>query len=352
MDITKIDKNFKEEKVEVQGGNVYRLPCAPFTLYGGWYEKDYGFLKMPVALAENISAGVAWGSRCTSGMRLLFSTNSNVIKITAKFWQKALMTHMPLTGSSSFALVEVTPGEERLAGLFRPAVDNEQTLVSQCTLEGAGMRDYILYFPLYSGVESLEIELAQDSKVAEYRKYKPALPILYYGSSITQGGCASRADNCYQALVSQWLNADYLVLGFSGSAKAEPEMVEYLSQVDCSVFVCDYDHNAPNVAHLQNTHLKLYQAFRANPKHKNVPILFLSRPDGHRGKDGEERFQVIANTYKYARENGDENVYLLDGRTFYPKRIREHCAVDGCHPNDLGFYFMAQKVYDVLKDLV
>jgi hypothetical protein len=352
MDITKIDKNFKAESVTEQDGRVFHLPCAPFAMHGGWYEKDYGFLKMPVETAQEISAGVAWGSRCTAGVRLLFSTDSSFVKITARLLDKCVMTHMPITGSASFSLVQVTDDEEKLVGLFRPAIDTEPTFTAQCTLQGQSMRNYILYFPLYSGVEDLIIELESGCKVQAYEKYKPVAPVLYYGSSITQGGCASRGDNCYQALVGEWLNADYLILGFSGGAKAEPKMIEYLAGVDCSVFVCDYDHNAPSVEHLQNTHLKVYQAFRANPKHKNTPILFLSKPDGHRDDMGEERFKIIKSTYQYAKANGDNNVYLLDGREFYPKRIREHCAVDGCHPNDLGFYFMAEKVYAVLKDLI
>lgn len=352
MDITKIDKNFKAESITAQDSRTFRLPCEPFSLYGGWYEKGYGFLKMPVETAQKISEGVAWGSRCTAGVRLLFSTDSSFMKITAKLWQKCLMTHMPITGSASFSLVEVATNEEKLVGLFRPTFDQEQTFTSQCTLQGKGMRNYILYFPLYSGVEDLEIELEQGCKVQAFEKYKAVKPVLYYGSSITQGGCASRGDNCYQAFVGEWLNADYLILGFSGSAKAEPKMIDYLANVDCSVFVCDYDHNAPTVEHLQNTHLKLYQAFRNAPKHKNTPILFLSKPDGHRDGMGEERFKIIERTYQYAKEKGDSNVYLLDGREFYPKRIREHCAVDGCHPNDLGFYFMAEKVYGVIKELL
>ena len=153
MDITKIDKNFKAEIVEEQNGNVYRLPCEPFTLYGGWYEPSYGFLKMPVETAQKISEGVAWGSRCTAGVRLLFSTDSSFIKLTAKLWQKCLMTHMPITGSASFSLVEVATNEEKLVGLFRPTFDQEQTFTSQCTLQGKGMRNYILYFPYPSPLD-------------------------------------------------------------------------------------------------------------------------------------------------------------------------------------------------------
>ena len=63
------------------------------------------------------------------------------------------------------------------------------------------------------------------------------------------------------------------------------------------------------------------------------------------------RYEVIKATYDYAKMNGDENVYFIDGRSIYPKSIREHCAVDGCHPTDLGFYFFAKKVQKIIEEI-
>ena len=176
--------------------------------------------------------------------------------------------------------------------------------------------------------------------------------ILYYGSSITQGACANRADNCYQALVSEWTNLDYYILGFSGSAKGEELMTDYLANFDCSIFVCDYDYNSPSVEHLRETHLPLYKKFRNVKKNKNKPIVFISKPNGFRNSVDNLRYEIIKATYDYAIKNGDKNVYFIDGRKIYPKSIREHCSVDGCHPTDLGFYFFAKKVYAVIEQIM
>ena len=351
MDITKIDKNFAQTEITQYNGQVLTMPCKPFTLYGGWFEDGIGFIKVPLDKAEKVSPGVLWGSRCTAGVRILFSTNAKIFKLTAKLFAKCLMHHMALTGSSGFTLTEVVGQKEVFVGNFMPSLNvSEQDFTAQVNLKGEIMRNYILYFPLYCGVQSLSFEFDNNACFAEFKKYNNEKPILYYGSSITQGGCASRPDNCYQGFISEWLNMDYLLLGYSGSAKAEDEMIDYLASVDCSVFVCDYDHNASTVQDLKNTHEKLFKAFRANPKHKNVPVVFVSRPDGN-NEIGALRFEVIKQTYQNALNNGDKNVYLVDGREFYPKDIMERCAVDSCHPTDLGFYFMARGIYSTLKQI-
>lgn len=350
MDITKIDTNFKQTDVEEFFSKVYELPNKNFTLLGGYYDEKLGFIKMPEDLAKEISEGVAWGSRCTAGVRLLFSTNSKIINLYGKIFAKCLMNHMAFIGSACFTLCEVENGKEEFICNLCPAMQTDKEEFSaQGSLKGNKVRDFILYFPLYSGVENLTIELEKNSIVKSYNKYVDKKPILYYGSSITQGGCASRTDNCYQALVSEWTNLDYYILGFSGSAKAELKMIDYLANFDCSIFVCDYDYNASSVEFLQKTHLPLYKMFRSIKKNVNTPIVFISKPDGYRGLIGKRRFEIIKSTYEYALSLGDKNVYLIDGRNIYPKNIREHCSVDGCHPTDLGFYFYAKKLYKLIK---
>ena len=84
MDITKIDKNFLATAVTEINGEFFTLPCKPFTVYGGWYDRDYGFIKVPLDIAKSASDTVLWGSRCTAGVRALFSTNSKRIKLLAK----------------------------------------------------------------------------------------------------------------------------------------------------------------------------------------------------------------------------------------------------------------------------
>lgn len=344
MGIEKIDKNFAKQVVVSNGEAVYDIPSPAFDLYGVSYdEKEGAFVRMDMVVAEKVSSGVRGLARHTSGGRLCFATDSHSLKITVTYPKLLVMHHMAITGSSGFSLFErMEQGEEYVANLM-PYFMDETGFSAAAKLQGGSMREYVLYFPLYQDVSSLQITLDENARVQRGKSYRDIAPILYYGSSITQGGCASRPDNAYQALICQRNNIDYINLGFSGNAKGEKEMVAYLGGLNCSLFVCDYDHNAPTVEHLRATHYPLYQQFRA--AQPNTPILFLSKPDIARDRDGEERLKIIRSTYLKAKRQGDNNVYFLSGKNFYGKKRCWKFAVDGCHPTDCGFAVMADKIY-------
>ena len=355
MDITKIDENFAVGKFKDDGNTrYYAIPCAPFDLYGVFYEKETErFVRMPSEIADKVSEGVAVLNSHTAGGRVRFSTDSRTVALIVTYASLTEMNHMPLTGSSGFVLLEETENGYKHVHTFAPehtAAGKENGFgFSQAFAAGDGtMKNYIMFFPLYNDVKSLTIGLDRTAAVAHGGKYKSVKPILYYGSSITQGGCASRPDNSYQAVISKRNGIDFINLGFSGSGRAEPIMREYLSGIDCSVFVCDYDHNAPDSAYLDKTHYALYETFRK--KRPETPIVFISKTDTEHDKDCKKRRGVIKKTYLRAIAEGDKNVYFIDGGTFFGKE-RNACTVDGCHPNDLGFIRMANKIGAVLDKI-
>ena len=146
MDITKIDKNFIQTEVTKQGGSVFNIPCEPFTLCGGWYDENKGFIKMPYDISSKISLGVEWGSRCTAGVRLLFCSDAKTIQLKAKLFDKCLMNHMPLVGSAGFTICEEQNSVEIFVGNFIPSLDTKESeVVSQVNLKGDVMRKYILH---------------------------------------------------------------------------------------------------------------------------------------------------------------------------------------------------------------
>ena len=345
MDISKIDKNFKEQSVAACDGKAtYAIPSKYFSLYGVQYdEKEKCFVRMPLAVAATVNEGVAYLSRHTAGGRLCFATDSTLFEIAVTYNGLEMMKHMPLTGSSGFSLFEITATGEKFISNLAPFPNAMEGYTSAVKLMGGEMREYVLYFPLYNNVRSLSITLDENATIKQGKPYRAIAPILYYGSSITQGGCASRPDNAYQALICKRNNIDFINLGFSGNAKAEKTMVEYLSGLDCSLFVCDYDHNAPSAEYLEKTHYALYEEYRKG--RPNTPILFISKPDITGDDEGEKREKIIFTTYQKAKRQGDKNVYFLPGKSFYGKRDRWDFAVDGGHPTDYGFAVMAEKIY-------
>ena len=350
--LEKYDSNFKTATASESkdGKDFYVIPNANFDLYGVFFdENDKRFRRLPEDVSISVSEGVAWLGKHTAGGRLRFSTDATLFELYVTYDCFEPSNHMPLSGSAGFVLMEERGEGNYHVASMRPAVTEKEGFSSSVGLLGGEMRDYILYFPTYGRVNELKIAFNKGAKVQGGKKYRDVKPILYYGSSITQGGCACRPDNTYQTYISKWNNIDFINLGFSGSAKAEDNMVDYLASMDCSLFVCDYDHNAPSVEYLRNTHYRLYERYRA--VRPDTPILFVTKPDFDYDPSGKERENIIRNTYKKARASGDKNVYFLAGRTFYGKTDRENCSVDRCHPNDLGFYYMAKGIYKKIIEI-
>ncbi|MBQ8319969.1 MAG: hypothetical protein IJX81_03720 [Clostridia bacterium] len=353
MDISKIDENFKTTSVTRDDVVWYDAETLP--LYGVFYDKEREcFARMPHAVAKTVSLGVEYLAENTSGGRVRFMTDSPFVAI------KCLQTQSDITHNSSsgmlFAFSVYQNGEYR--GMVSPTAAQRHDLKEGCfffdglrPLAEAGEKEVALFFPLYNKVKKAYIGLKAGCKLLPPKVYTYSKPVVFYGSSITQGGCASHSGNDYISVLSRWLDFDYVNLGFSGGARGEKEMREYLASLDASVFVLDYDHNAPNVAHLQNTHYPLYEGIRK--AHPQTPILFLSKPDMDFDPEAsEERKRVIRATYLQAKKEGDENVFFIDGKKLFGKEDRTACTVDGCHPNDLGFYRMAKTVKPVLEKIL
>jgi lysophospholipase L1-like esterase len=115
-----------------------------------------------------------------------------------------------------------------------------------------------------------------------------------------------------------------------------------------TAFVCDYDHNAPDAEHLEKTHYKMYEKIRA--AHPDIPYIIISKPDFDSNYvTSIPRRNVIFDTYRRARDNGDLNVYYIDGAGIFRGPYEDSCTVDGTHPNDLGFALMADAIEAELK---
>ena len=254
------------------------------------------------------------------------------------------MPHFALVGSAGFDLY----ADNEYSGTFEPPFDIKDGFESVVELGTGKMRDILIDFPLYSDVCKLYIGLEDGAVVEEPTPYRDAAPIVYYGSSITQGGCASRPGTCYQAYISRQFDIDHINLGFSGNAKAEPEISEYIRNLDMSVFVYDYDHNAPTVEHLNNTHERMFKEIRE--AHPDLPVIMMSRPKFYLNDEEKERRKIIEKTYENAISSGDSNVYFISG-----DELTELCGnegtVDNGHPTDYGFAAMAAALSKVIEKI-
>ena len=354
MKIEELDRNLIVETDITEPDIVWLdIKQAPFVIHGVMYDEKRGmYTRMPQEIADQVSPGVADLNRHTAGGRVRFRTNSRFIGIRAVMRTDFLMPHITLAGQSGFDLYRKKAGDstEVFYATFMPPMGMRTGYSSPFVTDGE-MADYTINFPLYDGVNELYIALKKDAVISEPEAYRHPVPVVYYGSSITQGGCASRPGNSYQAIISRRLNVDHINLGFSGNGKAEPVMADYLASLNMSVFVCDYDHNAPDIAHLKATHLPLYRTIRK--AHPDIPYIIVTAPGMLINPTHfAPRRDVIKETYLTALAEGDKNVYFIDGGELFAGEDWDSCTVDRTHPNDLGFYRMAMRIGKELGPLL
>ena len=352
--IGSLDKNLLVcATVNAPDCRLFDVRKPPFALYG-LYEPQSGpvFRRMPEDVAKRVSQGVYRLHGHTAGGRIRFSTNSPYIVLKCVMPCVHPMPHMPLSGSAGFDLyIDAPDGTESLYHrTFVPPIGMTDGYESKIEFCESGTHYVTINFPLYNAVTDVYIGIKEGATLGAGAPYRDCAPVVYYGSSITQGGCASRPGNAYPAMVGRTLNLDHVNLGFSGNARGEDEMAHYIASLCMSAFVMDYDHNAPTAEHLRATHAKMFATVRA--AQPELPILLMSRPDHARSEQSAEYRRVVLDTFRDARARGERNICFLDGESLFRGPFEDACTVDGTHPNDLGFAQMAKAVTAVLKRIL
>jgi len=345
MDISKIDKNFAVPTgIQREGLVFHDAESAPFKIYGV-YRDGEKFRRLPESVAQATNEGVWRLHANTAGGRVRFVTDSPYIAISARMGDVGKMPHFPFTGSIGFDLYS----GKRYFRTFVPPVDVTDHFEGIRDVE-PGLREYTINFPLYSEVKKLYIGLQEGCRLEAAPEYAVADPVVYYGSSITQGGCASRPGCAYQSIITRTLDCDHINLGFSGNAKGEEAIANYIAGLKMSAFVYDYDHNAPTPEHLAATHERMFQTIRA--AQPELPIVMLTRPKYYLEAQEKERLEIVRRTYENALAAGDKNVYFIPGTELLLDLVREEALVDNCHPADGGFISMAHVISQTLRKVL
>lgn len=264
---------------------------------------------------------------------------------------------MPFLGSSGFDLYEADGTVSHYRGSLMSPVERKDSYETVLYLGQQKSRLFTIHFPLYDDVLELYVGLEPGATLEPGEPYRDIAPILYYGSSITQGGCASRPGNCYCNIISRNLQTDHRNLGFAGNCRGETAMAEYVALQKMGLFFMDYDHNAPTTEHLKKTHEKFFLIIRE--RQPDLSIVMVSRTDPPRIRSGWEdtlrRRELILQTYENAVKRGDHHVFFIDGSTVFQEAKKlgvtpDSCTVDGVHPNDLGFACMAGIFGNVIEE--
>ncbi len=343
-----LEQALVEVKTEFENKSLkfYDVTKPPFRLYGV-YKEDGLFRRLPYSVAEATSQAVVRLSKETSGGRVRFLLKGSAhLAIHVEGPGEGCWDISAITGLHAIDCYHST----NYAGTSRPGTAktaHEHMFWSPSEKETL----ITLNLPLSGTISNLYIGLDEGAEVKPAPNHYLETPILFYGSSITQGMCASRPGMIYQNHLSRWLDFNYVNLGFSGAAKAEPAIREYVASLNPSIFVYDYDHNAPSVEHLAATHELMFLQFRE--AHPDTPVLMMSRPN--RTSPGSvlyERMKIVEKTYMNAKARGDENVWFISGNDLLCPELEGNYNVDGCHPNDFGFFSMASAIRPMLAEMI
>lgn len=330
----------------------YDVKDEPLKLWGVGFDYTQNlYVRMPEAVAKTVSDSVAHFSKQTSGGRASFGTDSQKLCIRMEYpGFNDNLSHLSLAGTVGVDMYIKTDKGYEYIRTFVPDKNDTEGFEIEHNFEKKEYRKIVLFMPMHNYVSNLCVGIDDLAVINSFIPYRNEKPIVYYGSSITQGICSSRPGNTYPAIISRFIDYDYINLGFSGSAKGENKMAEYIAELSTSLFVCDYDHNS-DFENLQKTHYDLYQTFRA--AQKNTPVLFITRPDYEREPEQVRlRKKIIYANYISAKKNGDKNVYFLDGTKFFGKNYRHEKTADGIHPNDAGFIAIADITLKKIKEIL
>lgn len=345
-EIGKLDPNLAVPANSVEGMDLYSVDSENMLLSGFyWRKKGEGFCRFPTDMDLEFNQGVKYLAWCTAGGNVRFRSDAKCIKIHAVV-EGGKMAHMAFVGSRGFDLYAGQGLTQVFAKSSVMPVDKDEYIVPLFQSPNAVMRDFTIYFPLYSKVKFLEIALSAGAALLKPTPWENPSPVIVYGTSITQGGCVSRPGMLYSNILSRLLKRPVYNFGFSGSGKGEAQIASRLAEIkDPAMYILDYDDNArPEL--LQKTLIPFIRILRQ--KHPLVPILALSTEP--KSAEAFEPFdsdyasreralynQIHEEAQKMFREQGDENIYFLDGRMLYGADFEE-CTVDGAHATDLGTY--------------
>ena len=357
--IEKIDVNFKTDIIKADDIAFYDCLSAPFEIRGLYKPQELKrFLRLPPQFEtdERVNDGIHRLMFYTAGGRVRFVTNSPYIAISTDVVYEGLMPQMAASGHYGFDLYAADINN-RTSNVYKKTFSPNGLTEENGKYDGfyefsdTNLREITINFPLYCGVKSLYIGLSENAKIEKPQPYTIEKPIFFYGSSVTQGGCASRPGMTYTAILSRWLDSDYINLGCSGSDRGEEALAQYISNVQMSAFIFAYGYNAPSVWHYEKTYYPFYKIIRdKNPK---LPIFMMSSPvclDIKNEKDIYiQKREVVLKAYERARSEGDRNIYFIDGFTLLQS---SDATVDTTHPSDLGFYNMAEEIYPILKNVL
>ena len=365
--VAKFDPRMAIQSAVVDTNGIKWIDGKYLPLEGKCFNNTSAYYdRLPSNVTAKVNSGVRGMKNHSSGLQFRFSTNSKKLHFRWKPTSRSLsMDHMPSTGVSGI-------------DIYAPDANGKWKFVKQGRIRdgkaGGSLSiswnpgtPCLVNLPLYNGIREFTLGIDKNAEIKALPPRKSGInkPVVFYGTSITHGGCASRPGLAFPSIVGRDLDVPIVNLGFSGSGRMEFEMSEHLAAIDASCYVLDClwnmggvkDRNAISDADLKGVKAgpegvvvyARYEPFIRNlrAKRPGVPIVMAEQCDVYcNGPNARDKF--IRKLYEKLIAEGWKNLVYLPKTEMYTGDLEG--TVDGCHPNDLGMMSMSKAFGKAVKE--
>ena len=314
-------------------------------------KRRHPFQRLPQKYKEVVREEVWNLSENSAGVSILFISDTANLSVKWSLKHDLRMNHMTDAGIKGVDLYEKRHQNWYYIGTCLPnGKENDQILFEDIERK---KREYCLFLPLYDTLIDMQIGLDDDSSIENITFQNK--PLVFYGTSITQGGCASRPGLAHTNIISRELGYECINLGFSGNGHLENSVGAIMSDIDASLYVVECMYNVDKKMINQKTR-SLIKAIRANPNSKNTPIVFMEQAVidiGHINAEFissvMEKNEELNRQIQESMNGGEKDLFIIK----HTGAIDEdsEATVDGIHFNDLGFQRYADHFLKNIKEL-
>ncbi len=359
--ITSFQFSFSQKTIEYKTWNPANDSMQ--VLEGqAWPHEVKDFYDRLTARAEKSVRDAVWNlSKNSAGLQMRFQTNASEIIIKYQVTGSLQMPHMPATGVSGIDLYSKTIDGGWLWAAGRYSFGDTITYHFKNLLpndQHVNNREYTLYLPLYNSVKWMEITVPKEAMFKPLR-VRSDKPIVVYGTSIAQGGCASRPGLAWTNILARKLDRPVINLAFSGNGRLEKEMIDLLSEIDAKMYVLDCLPNLTSPDYYATGELKkrlVESITELQNKKPYIPIL-LADHDGYtdgdinpvRKNEYVSTNKVFIQTFDSLVAAGVKNIFRLSKEAINQDI---ESTVDGTHPNDIGMMHYADAYSKEIKTIL
>lgn len=350
--------SFLSVSAQETGDYVWFDPLEQLNQIEGQGWPDIGFNRLPDK-AEHAVRDAVWSlSKHAAGLSIRFVTDADSLEITYEVDGNYAMNHMPATGVSGVDLYGKDDDGRWLWYRGKNTFGDKVVFHFKTEKSGPEGRRYQLYLPLYNNCKNLRFGITKGRKIT-FLPVRTEKPVLVYGTSITQGACASRPGMAWTNVLGRKLNYPITNLGFSGNGRLEPEVMEFITQVDAAVYVLDCLPNlGPNETRNEaEIKKRLYASIKHIRDQKPKADILLTHHAGYSDGEVDSARKAIYETlnrwttevFDELRSTGEAHLFMLTKKEI---NLSNDAFVDGTHPTDLGMEQYAKAYEKKLTEIV